>query len=312
MTRRPRQSESSIVRLARKVARASEEATSGEGIDRHFDHEKFLARCRALGVDPIALGYRPTATEEMAAIEAEPLLAPDDRPYHVGDLLCDFEPGASDQNIDIAGFSIHRLMVRLVESRRVGGFAVRRTPSGLKREWSPQSRSTVVSLRRLGDAAATGDSYRWIKAWGELPQAAEALLMSQAGGFLEFARVPTLPDLPFPVPYAADISPLIPGAIERAGAPGRPRELVRDLTVIEILRILAGLQGHPDQPPEGWSTKEHSAFRDLVVGLEGIYNELVPGEAAEMQSGGRGSLRIGSSATLTRLVAEAFGNRTQK
>ncbi|MFG1268100.1 hypothetical protein V5F40_09060 [Xanthobacter sp. DSM 14520] len=247
----------------------------------------------------------------------------DERFKAMRDLLRDIAaPNMAAVVIDLAAGRVHAAMAALVAARRSGALKARRENIA----WTTQERSVVDGLRRLAAAGKSRNVQRWQKAWSELPGRAVEFLVAEAGGYGEFAKLPWLiASRPFGIPGPEGVIPLLGPAIERTSAKGRPPEVLRDLAALAILRAAAVVQGHPDEPPPAWS-QPTSPFRVLLAAIEKVYAALPPeetqgrlpiAERAHRHAAGldrsaphRSALRIDSTATLTRLVAEAFPRRS--
>lgn len=250
--------------------------------------------------------------EEIEAIRREPQPQPDPRMEQLREVIRAYAPTINDETVDLAAGSIHVAISALVSSRRRGGVEVRGGVTSMEMRWSPKSRSPIEGLRRLQEAAQAKNSYRWRKAWAELPPRAVDLLIMAAGGFTEFGRLPWLTTArPFGVPGPEGIRPLIPVALAMASTHGRPPELLRDRAVTSILRAVAAIQGRQEEPPTGWSNREGSRLNMLFKAVERVYGAPVPGEADVMHAGGRAALRLTSAGVMARLVDEAFPSRTR-
>ncbi|MFG1299137.1 hypothetical protein V5F49_05010 [Xanthobacter sp. V3C-3] len=241
--------------------------------------------------------------------------------------MADFAGGNIDKGaVAFAAGRVHAAMAALVSARRPGTIKVRASHPEQTMEWTPDERAAVEGLRRLQAAGKAGDPNRWLKTWMELPPRAVELVVAEAGGYAAFALAPWLiAARPFGLPGPEGIAPLLPQAIARASAKGRPPEALRDMAAIAVLHAAAAVLGNPDEPPTGWSNPK-SEFRSLLARIEHAYAGIPPEEdparlPAEERRGlkaagmakpspARSALNLGSAATLTRLVAAAFPTRT--
>lgn len=289
MRRRSAPSVSPFVRLARQIAEAAAKATTGVGIERAFDRQKFAELCRDIG-------HELPTEEEIATLAAEP--QPETqaplvdrtksswgrtryfaRYLDVVALLQEVAPHAPTALVDKLGAEIWNAAVVLeclredraaplwqVRKGEDGRWSIRLAPKRAQQTLPKEIQSLVLKARKSAQV--------WHRAWWEMSPALRALVTEELGGIDALARltrerpVTVCIGLP-PAPPSGVIGEAL-SAIDKARSlerqiGGRPRDIQRDEAAVLIVCAWARLTG---QKP----TEKNADLREFIARLSSLFN----------------------------------------